>query len=602
MRFLESELLPYDQVIPLDSLNTSLLATACACPGYAPLFFSMTCSLDVVGPEGHWLNEYCAGLSYELYQIPVPPTASGYLFDRFATMMYRLHGMTVIAVKTIRATLDAAIYVFPELYTIKSNDMVFVMAVDALAASRISETPESDLPSLKVDSERRTRNMTILKKTSSAVLRLMPSGNQLQREESEEYAYPSNHSPAGVHTPGQNRSMDEHTPLGEQGRLKSIHTGAGGPLFNIHRKDAHVNFSNHVVICGRLQDLSAFIKVYEKLVRKARSHTFVILDPDHNNPLGSSPGRKDSDERMDPRLVRNDIHFIEGDPTNAKDLRRACVEAASVVIITRVSNGADNYDEPGHLADSKQILTWQMVKNMVSPTTRILVELFDATTSSLCIQRLDLDIVGGESSTHLRMYEKDGLFSQEFASGRVYPRSILSFIACQAYYEPALLPLLKQLVYSSKEDKSSGLRQRARLTFVAVPPKYDGRTYGDIFPKVVNDGYLPIGLYRLQHGVRYAFANGEPSTVLSARDYLYVFASLNGGRRASADWTESSEDEYDGSNVVTVNTETLTAGTDEEERTYTGTDGTDSDDSGPSEQSSLKTGKKVWKKDWFSRK
>lgn len=97
-----------------------------------------------------------------------------------------------------------------------------------------------------------------------------------------------------------------------------------------------------------------------------------------------------------------------------------------------------------------------------------------------------------------------------FASGEVYLSSLMDSLICQAYYNTALIIVLKQLIIGeAKKTTNQGSKRfkiqdtdfshvpTSNLYHIKVPKYYHGKRYSKLFDNLTTRRYMiPLGLFR----------------------------------------------------------------------------------------------------------
>ena len=133
-----------------------------------------------------------------------------------------------------------------------------------------------------------------------------------------------------------------------------------------------------------------------------------------------------------------------------------------------------------------------------------------------------------------------------YASGRIFASSIFDTLLVQAYYNPALLELLEELVCGANAHIFEGVQ--SAIAQIDVPQELMERvggsaTYRDLAAYLMLEkDTVPLGLYRLldetsvanrphadREQLRYVFTKPASSCAISPRDKIFVLQLRNQG-------------------------------------------------------------------------
>ena len=136
---------------------------------------------------------------------------------------------------------------------------------------------------------------------------------------------------------------------------------------------------NHIIICGWNQKARDIIAEFQ-LTKATDTGAIVIIANLENKPVED----------------RN-IHFINGDPSNEDDLKRAGIETAQAAIILAERDLMGNEEN----ADAKSILTGLTIKSL-NPKVYVCLELLDPANRRHCeLAKVDEVLVSGEMTSRL---------------------------------------------------------------------------------------------------------------------------------------------------------------------------------------------------------
>ena len=153
-----------------------------------------------------------------------------------------------------------------------------------------------------------------------------------------------------------------------------------------------------------------------------------------------------------------------------------------------------------NLLDAKTIFKYNIIKKK-NPKVNVVTELINQSNIAFLLD-----------DPLLLPFFKYYLYDQTpvFASGEVYLSSLMDSLICQAYYNSALINVLKQLLIGdSKKNSNQGSKrikiqdsdfshvQTSNLYHIKVPKYYHGKRYSKLFDNLTTRrSMIPLGLYR----------------------------------------------------------------------------------------------------------
>ena len=193
-----------------------------------------------------------------------------------------------------------------------------------------------------------------------------------------------------------------------------------------------------------------------------------------------------------------EVYVVLGSPLETRDLVRAGVLTLSRAII--LSSGSDSSDgskeAEGYLADADALFTYQSIAK-VRPGVPIVCEIDNGgNVSFLC----------GDGQGKGQEEDEEGEFTDftllgPFAAGAVYVDSLQDKLAVQAYYNPNLLRVIRELVVGQAEEETYPEPNvtPSHLTCTPVPARFHGKSYIQLFQYLISKQMqIPLGLYRFR--------------------------------------------------------------------------------------------------------
>jgi len=136
------------------------------------------------------------------------------------------------------------------------------------------------------------------------------------------------------------------------------------------------------------------------------------------------------------------------------------------------------------------------------------------------------------NQTDYRLMKKYGYYHTEiYAMGETYISSVMDTLIAQAFYNPALIAVLDQVIVGNSASQSGGpeAEESSNLFPLRVPTTFVGRTFADLFHFLCEKKHIiPIGLYRYNTLTSttkpYIVTNPPVDLVLTDRDMVFVLA------------------------------------------------------------------------------
>ena len=283
---------------------------------------------------------------------------------------------------------------------------------------------------------------------------------------------------------------------------------------------------NHIVICGMVENIRHFVMPLRA------EH---LIDP---SPIVILHDEELTSKQWQQLRYFTEIYFVKGSPLNESSYDRVNImKAKQVVILTPNANKLHRKaeapsDKKGHsrseefgmskdeetLRDAKTIFKYNIIKKK-NPKVKVVTELIAQDNIAFLMDNPLLYNL-------MKKYEYDQ--TPTFASGEVYLSSLMDSLICQAYYNPALPTVLKQLVVGenkkSKKRKGGWLNsggfssinellgsnrliadgdfsniKTSNLYHLPVPDEFVDMPYSKLFSFLAKKRHIiPLGLYRTE--------------------------------------------------------------------------------------------------------
>lgn len=306
---------------------------------------------------------------------------------------------------------------------------------------------------------------------------------------------------------------------------------------------------SHIIITGHgLANLYDLIKPLRSK-EHGRMRYIVILYPE------------DIPESVWQRIsIFDGLLLVKGTPMDEEDIRRAGVFRAQQVVILAGSSddaqkedGAEDEDQDGSdddddyddyvagseaLLDSDSIFTFKAVKRMNDSVQCVVEFVSDRNINYLNPETGAVNGIGSDFRS-----------TPQFAAGELFVSSLLDTVVCQAFYNPHIVNIINRLVISKDPYEDAAMTNRAgtvklrgldsvlgsSLYQIDIPHIMQHKKYEFLFESLVEQGVIPIGLYRdvlpdvcLERHLNilpYVFTNPSGSTELFGGDKVFVLST-----------------------------------------------------------------------------
>ncbi|CAK75823.1 unnamed protein product (macronuclear) [Paramecium tetraurelia] len=475
-----------DQVICVDELKLYLLGKTCLCPGINTLISfliqSSKPSYDITKydkDKSEWIDDYLCGIVSGICWPDIQLSNLGFLTTQISSAIYKELNIILFALE-VELESGTSVFVNPVEYLFE--DYLHYGYVIASEMPNIDEIQQIKFP------EYIQRNYCFPNQQ-----RQQTNKNALQQEA--EYL-------KEILSEGLKDDSSKH-PAYYQVKPQTITTGL--PKVGDQEK-----FENHFIVCGVVTDMK-----YLMMPLRARSlkniQPIVILNQD------LIPTEIQLQINKFPK-----VYFQQGSPLNTEDLKKACIQKASALVILQKS--ADQEDGLSNIVDADTIFIYKTVK-LLNQNINIITELASISTISfLQISR----------NNYVQKY--DWSVSEPFASGEIYISTMLDTLICQAFYNPFITSIFDQMILGSasvnkkhKKLYQANKLQQSNLFLINIPPKYQEKTFGELFEILLTEQkMIPIGLYRGEkvknNNKPYVFLKPPMDVVVSCKDRLYVLS------------------------------------------------------------------------------
>jgi len=492
------------QTICMDEIKLHLLAKSCLIPGFCTLISNLTRSASAEIPNNaeSWIKEYAAGSEYEIYRVPLSPhfRKGDRKFKDCAMEIFDKLQCTMFAIEITDMDGNTQVVLNPANYQIpagaKGSVKAFILATDQKQVEKIS-----------------------LYKLVEGT----PDWNRMQQKLTARSAL----NQSEHHSEGPLIETERDSKRHELMRRKYRTRDKPASLAQCSVESVGENISEHVLICGGSSGLYYFIATLRpKHLKKIRS--VVILASSLDAEVWSQIS------------LFEEVYYVRGSPLETIDLIRAGAVTADKAVIL-------NSDVASGASDADTIFIYQtLLRN--NGNIKIVCELVSNTNVSFVgnegaaeegnnhSQPLDVDEVDEVDDAPIR----SPFFQPAFAAGVVFLLSSLDTMCCQAYYNPSLLSILKEMVITGGSSQANfpanaGGVEPSELFCIRVPRQGSkGMTYFQLFRHLVQTmDCVPLGLYRFRPNYQnprkphmpYVITNPPTDLQVHDRDLVYALRS-----------------------------------------------------------------------------
>jgi len=491
------------QTLCMDEIKLHLIAKSCLIPGFCTLISNLTRSASAEIPKNAetWIKEYAAGSEYEIYRAPLSPYFKSRKFKDCAIEIYKEFGCTMFAIEIVDAAGNTQVVLNPANYRLpagaKGSTRAFLLATDQKEVEKIS------LYKLQEDS---------------------PDWNRMQQKISSRSAL-SQTEQASTATMENTKEGKRHAMMRERYRCRD----KPASLASCSVEGVGEKISEHVLVCGGGSGLYYFIATLRpKHLKKIR--IVVVLAPVMDEEVWNQIN------------LFADVYYVRGSPLETIDLIRAGAFVADKAVIL-------NPDVAPGASDADTIFIYQTIMRN-NPDIKIVCEL---------VSNTNVAFVGNEGKAEDRVPgqaladdEADDsvddapirspFFQPPFAAGVVFLLSSLDTMCCQAYYNPSLISILKEMVLtggsSTASFPDSAQVEASELFCIRVPRQAmrleKNLLYIHLFKHLVtNMDCIPLGLYRFRPNPQnpssphmpYVITNPPRDLVVHEKDLVYALRS-----------------------------------------------------------------------------
>ena len=555
------------QIICVEEIKLQLLGKSCLCPGITTIISSLITSkkpsLDenvILSKEHDWLREYLDGIQQEIYFVSLKAELLHNLkFIDIVRLVYKVSGLVVIGIDVIIDDLKPFVCLNPSNYLIspfdtlvyiladrqpdseelnkliynylennskgiveKNKEMVKILRLKSFYWNKIANIPDyfhnptqQALLGIKFSNENYISNNNDYNYTRY-------NKHQLNKEYSQKPQISNNSQNANQYK----QKLDAYGAI----RKNFFHTLLPRTQHKAESFSPDI-LDNHIIVCGIGLNLKNLLMPLRASSMKNQQYPIVIIDKAEHIPS----------EIWKEIQYYPDIYYMQGNPVKSKDLHKAGIKKAKAVIILSKSTSDMEQSE---MVDADTIFIYKAIKNETK-STMIIAELVSVSALSFLNSNSDENFI-----------KKQGYWlSPSFAVGEIFIGSMLDTLICQAFYNPFITDILKQLIMGSAGSNFTNNFQvklmekkitQSTLYLLSINEEL-GRLgyrelkksmkYKEIFDFFVKNNMVPIGLNRnskknssniKRKNKAYVYLCPKRDDIVEIeRDKIYVLANEN---------------------------------------------------------------------------
>eukprot|EP00727_Mastigamoeba_balamuthi_P008703 m51a1_g4455 putative cation channel family protein (974) ;mRNA; r:170815-175326 len=462
-----------EQVICFEEIKNSMLSRALVIPGVTSLICNLFITRSLLTEKGlaPWVDEYNYGNGQEIYACPMPLAFVDRTFTEAVSMIYKTHGATLFALSTHRGN-HVSITLNPDNdYRITGREVALLLTQNETIVARLQEHYEKDdekpgyVPILYNEIKRRA-NKGVRSYRVSSFPRLSPEGKV---------------------APSSSDSVVRR-PLEE-----AMHECVDGMC------------TDHVLVCAH--SIAGLRLLLEDIRTQFETLHIVVL-------TDTVP----TEEHWGQVAYIPEVYIVVGSTVVYADLQRAGIEYASqVLLLSRPlarDLGPDDEGESGIIADADTILAYYNIESNVVKMPHVVVDLVTMSNGKFFrSRRLPGSFVRQHGVEYLPSY----------AAGRLFFPAVFDALLAHTYFNPYITAAICKLLDSTLDSEQS----KAESHLAQIPlPDDNPPTYGELFDKLVEEGVVPLGLFRCEDargGMEpYVFTNPPPDTQLARDDRVFA--------------------------------------------------------------------------------
>eukprot|EP01059_Diplonema_ambulator_P025564 TRINITY_DN4263_c0_g1_i3.p1 TRINITY_DN4263_c0_g1~~TRINITY_DN4263_c0_g1_i3.p1 ORF type:complete len:987 (+),score=153.29 TRINITY_DN4263_c0_g1_i3:366-3326(+) len=534
-----------DYVVCLRELKMHILARSGLVPGFSTLFCNLFRNEEFVFDEpGHWLTEYCHGISHEIYTLNFPSAFIGKPFPEVAYFIFKEWATILFGVQRTDDNGEISLLLNPigtQAFLISKRDRGFLFATDASVPDVIENFEGDLLTATPRGSEYpyQTGFHDVVVRGSGlgqSDAKTTMSMKNIRRKRSRRVS-------AVNIVEGDEREMP---PVSPKAVLKRTFDNppmlARAPLLNL---------PNLVPLVPSTTDWNRWghDRIIDSVPFDMRDHILVVVHQIPNVLHFVAPLRVDIKANTSPPIVAMvpampsddilrdaskypSVFFYIGCGKDKNDfIKCGAARSKSTMIMfsgtigeTRIRYPTDYDEGEDNMADYDAISTFTCLSQVLrgAETPFVLVELVHKQNTRFFPPKHDEQLG--------KITETNDYIVPSYAAGRVYSDAVMDSLLCQVFYNNDLLRVLKLFLLpphpvtlhpNAETFTSSGFFS------MPIPEAFVGATFGYLLKTLLlsDDHFLPIGLLRApdRHNQRrWSLAQNSPEPEAGTSSYVFL--------------------------------------------------------------------------------
>ena len=525
------------QIICVEEIKLQLLSKSCLCPGIITIIASLITSKKPTIEENYdllnirqynWIKEYLNGIQQEIYFVKIKAELMHNMkFIDLVKVIYKVSSLVVIGIDLIIDDFKPLVCLNPSNYLISPFDTYIYILADR-------QPDENELNNLISNYlEHQNKGIVSKNKEMTKLLRLknffwnkianIPDyfhNKEMQSNLGLKFSNQNIHN-TYIKSSNNNKNISQLSFKNKNWLFMrdSIMSNHKSPMYlkNFYRQKLEryaqihqdffytvlprtqhkaENFSseilkNHIIVCGTGLNLKNLIMPLRASSMRNHQYPIVIMDKRDHIPI----------EIWKEIEYYPDVYYMQGNPMKSRDLQRAGIKKAKAVII--LSKSTSN-NEGTNMVDMDTIFIYKAIQNETK-SILIIAELISVSA---------LSFLNSEDNDENIIKEQGYWLSPSFAVGEIFIGSMLDTLICQAFYNPFITNILKQLIMGNAGSNYSTIFQNklnekkiSQSTLYLLPIKDElvrlgfrdiqkTMFYRELFDIFTKNNMIPIGLYR----------------------------------------------------------------------------------------------------------
>ena len=565
------------QIICVEEIKLQLLSKSCLCPGITTIIASLITSKKPTIEENYdllsirqynWIREYLNGIQQEIYFIKIKAELLHNMkFIDLVKVIYKVSGLVVIGIDVIIDDFKPLVCLNPSNYLIAPFDTyIYILADRQPDENELNNSISNYLEHQNKGCISKNKEMTKLLRLKNFFWNKIANipdyfhNKEMQSSLGIKFSNQITHNSYIKNNYNNNNknisqlSFKNKNWLFMKQSIMSKNYKSPMYLKNFYRQKLEryaqirqdffytvlprtqhkaENFSseilkNHIIVCGIGLNLKNLLMPLRASSMRNQQYPIVIMDKkDH------IPGEIWKEIEYYP-----DVYYMQGNPMKSRDLQKAGIKKAKAVII--LSKSSSN-NEGSNMVDMDTIFIYKAIQNETK-SIMIIAELISVSA---------LSFLNSEDNDENIIKEQGYWLSPSFAVGEIFIGSMLDTLICQAFYNPFITNIIKQLIMGSAGSNFSvnfqnklNEKKISQSTLYLLPIKDElirlgirdiqkNMIYRELFDLFVKNNIVPIGLYRNNSNFFMEEINqsyvymcpGKDDLVDTGKDKIYILAN-----------------------------------------------------------------------------